>query len=151
MDLYGNWGGGTRFSCKLCWYSIEHIHWLNGFTSSRVQGIEWALNHHAAARYAVDTDRMVSPDQFSCWKLMNIIIAVFYFPCHQRRKRVQAWRDLRQRWPVGNRKTQQNVWRMQKELTGRTNGNWWRGWRRNDVLSSRRIREFSTNGWRYPG
>ena len=33
---------------------MEHICWLNGFKSSKVQGIKWAPNHRAAARYAID-------------------------------------------------------------------------------------------------
>ena len=49
MGIGGGGGGGTWFSCKLCWYSMDHICWLNGFKSSRVQGIKWASNHHAAA------------------------------------------------------------------------------------------------------
>ena len=45
-------GSGTRFSCKLRWYSTEHDCWLNGAKSSRVQGIKWASNHNAAVRYS---------------------------------------------------------------------------------------------------
>ena len=41
--------------------------WLNGFMSSRVQGIRWASNLHVADRYAVDTRRDINPDEFSCW------------------------------------------------------------------------------------
>ena len=48
-------GGGARFSCKSCWYSTEHF-WLNGFMSSRAQGIKWASNYRAALRYAVAMD-----------------------------------------------------------------------------------------------
>ena len=51
---------GTRLSCKLCWCSMEHICWLNGFKSSRVQGIRWDSNYYAAARYAVDTTIIIS-------------------------------------------------------------------------------------------
>ena len=66
-EFYGNWGGlGTRFSCKLCWYSTEHDCWLNGFKSSRVQCIEWVSNHHVAVRYAVDMDGSLQG-----WFLLN--------------------------------------------------------------------------------
>ena len=58
--------GGTRFCCELCRYSMEHICWLNGF-KSRVQGMKWPSNHRAAARSAVNTKIIVSPDKSSCW------------------------------------------------------------------------------------
>ena len=35
---------------------MEQNNWLNGYKSSRVQGIKGASNQYTAARYAIDTD-----------------------------------------------------------------------------------------------
>lgn len=38
------------------WCSMEHICWLNSFHSLRVQSLKWALKHHSAVRYVIDTE-----------------------------------------------------------------------------------------------
>ena len=61
--------GWTRFSCKLCWYSMEQICWLNCYKSPRVQCIKWASNNHTAVRYGIDTD----------WSF-QLLVVLTYFP-----------------------------------------------------------------------
>ena len=59
-DLCGS-KSSSLTTAPLCWYSMEHICWL---MSSRVQGIKWASDHCAAARYAVGMKIIVSPEYF---------------------------------------------------------------------------------------
>ena len=40
---------------------MEQNNWLNGYKSSRVQGIKGASNQYTAARYAIDTDGSFQP------------------------------------------------------------------------------------------
>ena len=72
---------------------MEHICWVNCFESSRVQGLKWASNHHAA-RCAVDT-KMHFPVELN---VKNIKIWLYTFTTWFFIKNLKLWRQINKWW-----------------------------------------------------